>query len=694
MNPSPSSTTPPSEPSAGPRNLRWGILGPGRIARAFARGLAASRTGRLVAVGSSDEARAKALLDEVPDATHGAAARTYGGADGVGYRALLADADVDAVYIATPHPQHGRWAIAAARAGKHLLVEKPITPTRAAAMAVLEAARAHDVFCMEAYMYRCHPQTRRLVELVTDQAIGRVLSIQAQFSFGAAADPRSRAYDPALAGGGILDVGGYPVSMARLLAGAALAADGEPKPYDEPVTVTGAGHLAETGVDDWAVANLVFDSGVTAQVVTGVGLATDPVCRVFGADGWLEVPNPWLPCRDGRPAGLVLHRPHHAPESIEVDTPELYASEADHVAVHLADRQAPAMDWNDTLGNLAVLDSWRDQVGVVYPGEAPTDEFAPVSGDTIRVRRVAPMSYEAVPGTELISSRVVMGVDHPRSAALTAVLFDDFVERGGNAFDTAHLYGGGVPEQLFGQWLRSRGIRDQLMIIGKGAHTPHVTPEAIHAQLDVSLERMQLDHVDQYFMHRDDPQVPVGEFVDAMDEEFRAGRITAYGGSNWSIERFEAANAYAAANGRKPMTALSNNLSLAEALDVPWRGCVAMTDRTAKAWLAETGTAIFPWSSQARGFFTGRAHPDRTDDPELVRCYYSDDNFERLARAEALGREFGVPATAIALAWLLHQPFPVFPLIGPRQVSETVGTLQGLTVTLSQAQVRHLDLLD
>ncbi|HIT74759.1 MAG TPA: aldo/keto reductase [Candidatus Avipropionibacterium avicola] len=679
-----------SHTSVPEETVRWGILGPGRIARAFATGLAASRTGRLVAVGSRDVARSQALIDEHPDAAKGGTVRAHGS-----YADLLADADVDAIYLATPHPQHAEWAIAAARAGKHLLVEKPLTPTRAASMVVLEAARTHDVFCMEAYMYRCHPQTRALVELVTSGAIGRVVSIQASFSFGADVDPTSRAYARDLAGGGILDVGGYPVSMARLLAGAALGVDGQAKPYDEPVTVTAAGHLAETGVDDWAVASLTFASGITAQVHTGVGLGTEPSCRVYGADGWIDVANPWLPCRDGRPAGLVVHRPHQEPEQIEVDTPELYASEADHVAAHLAQRQAPAMDWADTLANMAVLDEWREQLGVVYPGEGPSDDFPAVAGDPVVVREPGETSMRCaeVPGTGRQASRIVMGVDHPKTLPLTSALFDDFVARGGTAFDTAWLYGGGRPEQLMGQWMRNRGIRDELFLIGKGAHTPHVTPEAIHSQLDESLQRLQTDWIDQYFMHRDDPAVPVGEFVDAMDAEVRAGRIKAYGGSNWTIARFEEANDWAREHGRTPMTALSNTISLAEALDVPWAGCQAMTDRASKQWLARTGTAIFPWSAQARGFFARAAEDDRRD-AELVRCYYSPENFERLRRARALGDELGVSPTAIALAWLLHQPFPVFPLIGPRQISETVGSLDGLQVELTDEQVAHLDLLD
>src|SRR5690606_10003839 len=157
------------------------------------------------------------------------------------------------------------------------------------------------------------------------------------------------------------------------------------------------------------------------------------------------------------------------------------------------------------------------------------DNIAPVSGNVVTVERREPMPYDEVPSTGVVASRLVMGVDHPKDLPFASALFDDFVERGGNAFDTAYIYGGGTGERLLGQWMRIRGIRDELMVIGKGAHTPHCTPEAIHSQLDESLERLQTDHVDQYFMHRDDTTIPVGEFVDAMDAEVRAGRITAYG---------------------------------------------------------------------------------------------------------------------------------------------------------------------
>jgi aryl-alcohol dehydrogenase-like predicted oxidoreductase len=176
------------------------------------------------------------------------------------------------------------------------------------------------------------------------------------------------------------------------------------------------------------------------------------------------------------------------------------------------------------------------------------------------------------------------------------------------------------------------------------------------------------------------------------DEHHRAGRIKVFGGSNWTRERFEEANAYARANGRQGFTALSNHFGLAEAYDVPWAGCEHVTDPASKRWLREAQIPLLPWSSQARGFFARPARPDDTSDPELVRCYYSDDNFERLRRAQALGTEIGVPATAIALAFVLAQPFPTFPLFGPRSIAETRSSIQGLRVELTEAQVAWLDL--
>ena len=164
-------------------NVRWGIIGPGTIARAFAGGVAHSRTGKLVAIGARDPGKA-GYAENFPGA------RVHGG-----YQALLDDPEVDAVYIATPHPQHAEWAIKAAEAGKHALIEKPMALTAFEADAMFHAARRAGTFMGEAFMYRLHPQTVKLVELIRDGAIGEVRMIQSSFGF---AMPQVRPGAPAL----------------------------------------------------------------------------------------------------------------------------------------------------------------------------------------------------------------------------------------------------------------------------------------------------------------------------------------------------------------------------------------------------------------------------------------------------------------------------------------------------------------
>ncbi|WP_163507557.1 aldo/keto reductase [Fodinicola acaciae] len=650
--------------------LGWGIVGPGNIAARFAGELPESRSGRLVAVASRDAGRAADFA-----ARHGAS-RSYGS-----YEELLADAEVEAVYIATPHPLHPQWVVRAAEAGKHVLCEKPLAVNAAHVMAAIEAARRHDVFLMEAYMYRCHPQTAKLVELIRRGVVGTVQQIQASFAFASSAT-EGRLVDPELGGGGILDVGGYPVSMARLIAGAAVG-----QAYADPVEVTGSGHLGATGVDEWAVATLRFASGITAQVTTGVRLAVPHTVRVIGSDGFLEVPDPWVPPPAG-PARIVVHRVGEEPAEVTVAPAHQYALEADAVADHLADRQAPQLTWSDSLGNATVLDSWRQAIGLTYPSErtVPT-----VHGRPLSRRADHKMRYGRIPGIDKDISRLLMGVDNQRDLTHASVMFDDFLEQGGNAFDTAYHYGGGRLETLLGQWIRGRGVRDEVVIVGKGAHTPRCDPAAIGRQLAETLDHLGTDHVDLYLMHRDNTDVPVGEFVDAMAEQLAAGRVRAYGVSNWTLPRFDEASAYARENGLAIFAGLSNHFSLAEAYAVPWAGCEHVTDAESRRWLRDRQVPLLPWSSQARGFFAGRARPDDRSDEELVRCYYSDANFGRLARAEKLAATLGVPATAVALAYVLHQPFPTFPLIGPRTLGETAGSLRALDVELSAEQLAWLE---
>ena len=340
--------------------LSWGILATGSIARTFARALQESKTGELIAVGSRSEASANAFGDafDVP--------RRHGS-----YEALLGDPDVQAVYIATPHPMHAEWAIKCAEAGKHVLCEKPIGINHAQAVAIIKAARRRDVFLMEAFMYRCHPQTARLVELIREKAIGEVRVIQAAFSFDFPFDPSSRLLSNEWAGGGILDVGCYPTSMARLIAGVATGGD-----FAEPIEVKGTAHLGRTGVDEYAVASLRFPGNIIANLACGVQVFQDNVLRVFGSEGHVLVPDPWTPGAKGgaHRAVILLNTKSDAREIVIESDRGIYAMEADTFAEHLDRRRIspPAMTWDDSLGNMKTLDRWRESIGLVYQSERPT----------------------------------------------------------------------------------------------------------------------------------------------------------------------------------------------------------------------------------------------------------------------------------------------------------------------------------
>jgi aryl-alcohol dehydrogenase-like predicted oxidoreductase len=287
-----------------------------------------------------------------------------------------------------------------------------------------------------------------------------------------------------------------------------------------------------------------------------------------------------------------------------------------------------------------------------------------------------------------------MGVDNQETLVHAAAMFDDFIERGGNAFDTAHIYDfdGGHCEQIFGDWMRSRGLRDEITLISKGAHTPNCTPDGMRQEFAESLERLQTNAADIYILHRDNLQVPVGEFVDVLNQHVQAGKFKIFGGSNWSLERVAEANAYASKNGLQGFSVVSNQLSLARMISPIWGGCVSAGETSARASLKAQGLALFAWSSQARGFFTDRAAPDRLEDEELVRCWYSPENFERRQRAIALAKEKNVSPINIALAWVLGQDFPCFSLIGPRSIRETASSMNAIDLVLSPAEMAWLDL--
>ncbi len=663
---------------------RWGILGPGNIAQNFADGLAQAQAGVLGAIASRSEERRK----------------SFGERNGVKlekrhttYEALIADSEIDAIYISTPHPWHAEWAIKAMRAGKAVLVEKPAGMNAAEVVAVTEVAEQCGTFFMEAYMYRCHPQIARVSEIVAAGEIGKVLHIKTSFGFTSKPSSSSRLYDRSLGGGGILDVGGYPVSLARLIAGAA-----QGLPIAEPVAVKGTGLMGQTGVDEVAYGLLTFAGGFTAEIACAVARTMDNNAIIYGEKGTIEVVDPWVPGRNAGPSDSKIIVTVAGESRIEeIKNPYmLFSFEAElasrSIAAGLKQAPYPAMSWADSIGNNSVLDRWRAELGYV--------SFTEDRKSNRRTPSVLPAELPKIPKIKIADliepiSQLVIGCDNKDDVASGALVWDAWMEAGGNAFDTGFVYGGGNHEKVLGQWIANRGVAKDIITIVKGAHTPYCTPRAIAAQLDISLERLGLDHAPIYIMHRDNLNVPVGEFVDALNRLHSAGRIGAFGGSNWSVARFKEANAYAAAKGLKPLTMLNNNLSLAVMEKPVWAGCVTSNTPEMLGFLRQSNTTHISWSSQARGYFLPETLRNRLPaDTSPETCFGSIDNAERRARAEKLAKHYGVSTHNIATAWVLAQSFPSLALVGPRSPGEIATTLPALGIKLTAKEVLSLNLED
>jgi len=319
------------------------------------------------------------------------------------------------------------------------------------------------------------------------------------------------------------------------------------------------------------------------------------------------------------------------------------------------------------------------------------------------------MQYDKIKGLEKNISKLIMGNDNQTNYDEAAKLWDHWIEVGGNAFDNAHIYGGGTMETLLGKWHKSRNNLNDLVIIAKGAHTPNCNPKSISIQLTESLDRLECDTADIYIMHRDNLEIPVSEFIDVLNEEKQKGRIKIFGGSNWGLKRFQEANEWAKINNKLGFSILNNNLSLCKMINPLWAGCVSSNDNKILKYLENTNTAHLSWSSQGRGYFlpdeitqkiedeitqaeTWRHPGDHSSGP--LSCFDSEENRERKKRAIALALKMKTNAQNIAGAWPINLNFPSFALIGPRNIEEIDSSLKNLKIDLDDDQVNWLNLGD
>ena len=330
--------------------LRWGIVAPGAISRTFAESLRRHRAGSVAAVTGRSLDRSREF------------AREFGGSAVETLDQLLADPEVQAVYVATPHPQHFEPARRVLEAGKALLCEKPMTVSVADTEALVAASRRLRVPLAEAYMYRCHPQVAWVQEVVRSGQLGKPVLLEAPFCFSAPFDPKGRLFAPELGGGGIYDVGGYPVSLALAIASAAAGSLVLP-------TLEGAwAERAPSAVDAYATATLRFPGGFVAKVSSAVMRDLGQTATLHLEHGKVVLETPYLldnqrhavtarvrVARDGRPEeSKVLAAP--------VDN---YAAEAFAMAALVANPQrplepaSPLVSHAESLALARLLDAWR-----------------------------------------------------------------------------------------------------------------------------------------------------------------------------------------------------------------------------------------------------------------------------------------------------------------------------------------------
>ncbi|NQT14415.1 MAG: Gfo/Idh/MocA family oxidoreductase [Planctomycetes bacterium] len=317
--------------------LGWGILGTGNIARKFAAQLPESSQAKLVAAGSRSADSAGRFVEE------------FAGKACAGYDRLLADPDVEAVYVSLPNALHREWTIRALEAGKHVLCEKPLAVTAAEAEEMFAAAERCERVLVEAFMYRCHPAVVRLIETVRSGGIGQLKLIRTHFTFNRPEPADDVRYQPQLAGGSLMDVGCYCINLARALAGG------------EPTAVHAACHLHPSGVDDYAAGTLDFDGRLLAAFTCGMTVEADRTTYACGSEGYIAIDTPWF--SDGT-FTLVRNDERETIRAEAAIAP--YALEAEAFARAVRDGAAPWITKTDTLGNLRVLDALRRQIGLPF----------------------------------------------------------------------------------------------------------------------------------------------------------------------------------------------------------------------------------------------------------------------------------------------------------------------------------------
>jgi aryl-alcohol dehydrogenase-like predicted oxidoreductase len=315
-----------------------------------------------------------------------------------------------------------------------------------------------------------------------------------------------------------------------------------------------------------------------------------------------------------------------------------------------------------------------------------------------------------IPKTDLQASIVVLGTDYFGSTVSrqeSMQLMDHYLEAGGNVLDTAEIYASFVPggehqsETVIGAWLRDRQVRGQVIISTKGAHPklasmdiPRMSKAEIQADLDSSLKRLGVERVDLYWLHRDAPGYPVDEILQSLASFQQAGKIRYAGFSNWAQPRAEEARQAALQLGIQGFIASQNMWSLAKVdlsqSDPTW----GYIDESFAQWHLKNGIAAFPFISQAGGYFRRLDQGtlgQLSIDNRVRRMFDHQENHERFQRIRHLQKKLKLSVSQIVLGYLTNQPFPVFPLIGPKTLPDLQESIRNAGTTLSQTDLSYLE---
>lgn len=314
------------------------------------------------------------------------------------------------------------------------------------------------------------------------------------------------------------------------------------------------------------------------------------------------------------------------------------------------------------------------------------------------------MKTVTIPSTDLSPACIGLGSDYFGTqvpASVAGDLLDFYTAQGGNFIDTAHIYADWIPgtqsvsEKTIGKWMADRRNRHRMVLATKGGHPPLETPhisrlsrQDLYFDVEESLRCLQTDYIDLYWLHRDDPRMPVGEMLDTLNDLVTSGKIRYFGCSNWRVTRMAEANAYAAAHQLRGFVANQPSWSLAVLNDgsVADKTLVEM-DQATITYHHRTGLAAVPYSAQARGFF--QKLPDHLK-PRDRQLYWNEINLRRAERVTHLAGKYGVSISAIVLGYLTGQPFVTIPVIGTRNEVQLRDSLRAADVNLTAEDIAFL----